>query len=169
MEVKRILYIAPHSFPIHSSESIVNAKLAHSLCKRGYELDLFSSIEDGYNYPISIEENILKDLPNLRINTLPVEFICKKNSIIKNLKIFVQNTIGFFKTGLLFIDSNWAYNVISDIEILINIKDVQYDFIITRGFKTEIVGIYFKRKYGIKWIANWNDPYPELKFPFSIW
>ncbi len=36
---------------------------------------------------------------------------------------------------------------------------------ITRGFLTDVVGITLKKKYGVTWIANWNDPFPLKRFP----
>lgn len=38
--MKRILYIAPHSFPIKSSESICNSKVAYVLASMGYQIDV---------------------------------------------------------------------------------------------------------------------------------
>ena len=40
-----------------------------------------------------------------------------------------------------------------------------YDVIITRAYRAELAAIYLKEKYNIKWIANWNDPYPGCRFP----
>ena len=32
-------------------------------------------------------------------------------------------------------------------------------------YNVEETGIYLKKKYGVKWVANWNDPYPVCRFP----
>lgn len=164
MTVKKILFIAPHSFPIHSSESIVNSKLAYTLCDAGYELDVYSAQEDGYSYPCSSEENLLASSNNLNLNIIKIAYLSKDNRFIKNLKLGIEHLLGFIKTGYIYIGSNWGYKAIKSIEKNIK-KNGSYDVMITRGYRTEIVALYLNKKYGIKWIANWNDPYPEIKFP----
>lgn len=164
MSVKRILYIAPHSFPVHSSESIVNSKLAYTLCEAGYELDIYASQDTGIDYPSSSEESILISCKNMNLQTIPIDYLKKKSDIVKNPKLLVGYILGFIKTGHAYIGSDWNYKAISKIEENIR-KSGTYDVMITRGFYTEIAGIYLNKKYGIKWIANWNDPYPSAKFP----
>lgn len=160
----RILYIAPHSFPIHSSESIVNSKLAYTLCNAGYEVDVYSAQDDSHSYPSSREVAYSLQADNLKVNIVNVEYLSRDNNIFKNLWLAAEHFMGFIKTGYFYIGSNWGYKAIKRIEK--NIRDNgSYDLMITRGFRTEIVGIYLNRKFDIKWIANWNDPYPEQKFP----
>lgn len=48
--MKRIVYIAPHSFPIKSSESICNSKVAYVLASMGYQIDVFAC-SDSSTYP----------------------------------------------------------------------------------------------------------------------
>ena len=48
--MKRILFIAPHAFPIKSSESICNSKVAQSLAEAGYKVDVFTC-KDNSAYP----------------------------------------------------------------------------------------------------------------------
>lgn len=163
MKVKRILFVAPHSFPIHSSESIVNAKLAYTLSKGGFELDIFSAKEDGLNYPSS-NNSIFDDLIE-KVKTLPLVYFSRKRSLKENLITLYQHIVLLLKTGIYYNGISWSYKVIQQVEENIS-KFGKYDIIITRGYRSEVVGLYFKKKYGITWIANWNDPYPELRFPF---
>lgn len=165
MNVKKILFIAPHSFPIFSSESIVNAKLAYTLAQAGYCIDIYSSKSNNLNYPTSENEEAILNSPNINLKIIEFDFISKKNSIFKNIRLLFSIVIGFFKTGHIYIGSQWGYNVINDLNKKRKRNKLNYDIIITRGFKAEIVGIYYAKKHDIKWIANWNDPYPESKFP----
>lgn len=165
MKIERILFIAPHSFPIFSSESIVNAKLAFTLAQAGYKIDIYSSINNNLNYPTTESESILLNTQNIKLNVIKFNFISRKNSITENLRLLIETIIGFIRTGHIYIGSLWGYNVISELNKKIKKDNYNYDIIITRGFKAEIVGIYLAKHYNAKWIANWNDPYPESKFP----
>ena len=41
----------------------------------------------------------------------------------------------------------------------------KYDYIVTKSSPSLFLGWYLKKKYGIKWIASWNDPCPASKYP----
>lgn len=100
--MKRILYIAPHSFPIKSSESICNSKVAYVLASMGYQIDVFAC-SDSSTYPKDSKiDQFLQEVPNMRIFTVRPS---KKNfyrtaSITSNLKCIPHNLKVFFKTGL---------------------------------------------------------------------
>lgn len=65
--MKRILYIAPHSFPIKSSESICNSKVAYVLASMGYQIDVFAC-SDSSTYPKDSKiDQFLQEVPNMRI------------------------------------------------------------------------------------------------------
>ena len=36
---------------------------------------------------------------------------------------------------------------------------------ITKNYPSELLGYYLKKKYNIKWVATWNDPFPHEKYP----
>ena len=99
--MKRILYIAPHSFPIKSSESICNSKVAYVLASMGYQIDVFAC-SDSSTYPKDSKiDQFLQEVPNMRIFTVRPS---KKNfyrtaSITSNLKCIPHNLKVFFKTG----------------------------------------------------------------------
>ena len=68
--MKRILYIAPHSFPIKSSESICNSKVAYVLASMGYQIDVFAC-SDSSTYPKDSKiDQFLQEVPNMRIFTV---------------------------------------------------------------------------------------------------
>ena len=99
--MKRILYIAPHSFPIKSSESICNSKVAYVLASMGYQIDVFAC-SDSSTYPKDSKiDQFLQEVPSMRIFTVRPS---KKNfyrtaSITSNLKCVPHNLKVFFKTG----------------------------------------------------------------------
>ena len=53
--MKRILFIAPESFPVMSSESICNSKVAYVLASAGYKVDVYTC-DDRDTYP---EDNLI--------------------------------------------------------------------------------------------------------------
>lgn len=164
--MKRILLVAPHSFPIKSSESICNSKVAYILAKNGYCVDVFSC-SDNSTYPSDIEYNDkLSNSNNLHIYTIEPKYIIRRDdnffriliSLVYNFWIWV--TTGYFYNGI-----SIPYLLYKRIRKHIKQDNINYDAIITRGFHTDVVGILLTRRYGIKWIANWNDPYPNKRFP----
>ena len=166
--MKRILYIAPHSFPIKSSESICNSKVAYVLASMGYQIDVFAC-SDSSTYPKDSKiDQFLQEVPSMRIFTVRPS---KKNfyrtaSITSNLKCVPHNLKVFFKTGFYYNGISTPFAVLQAIEDLIKSEGgFHYDVMITRGFLTDVVGITLKKKYGVTWIANWNDPFPLKRFP----
>lgn len=164
--MKRILYIAPHCYPIRSSESICNSKVAYSLAKAGFKVDVYTCA-DKSTYPIDREINtLLKDSDNLTITTATGNVMTRNTNKITLVKLLFRYLIIYLKTGYYYNGIEYSYNIVRSIKKKIKKQGgVNYDVMITRGFYTEYVGIYIAKRYNIKWIANWNDPYPLEKFP----
>ncbi len=159
--MKRILYLSPHSFPIHSSESICNVKIAYILAEIGYIVDVLS-FNDGNIYPdIYNADNIF--IKNKNINSYILNDSNKNNSHLESRIIHLK---ALFKTKYFYKGINYSYLAIKESEKLIKkYGHENYKAIISRGYRTEVAAIYLKKKYKIPWIANWNDPYPIEKFP----
>lgn len=166
--MKRILYIAPHSFPIKSSESICNSKVAYVLASSGYKVDVFTC-SDSSTYPEDSRiDNYLQSSSNLRLFSVSPskKNFCRTKSIISNLKNLPHNLKIFLNTGYFYNGISTPYSILQDVERHIKMEGgFHYDVLITRGFFTDIVGIILKKKYGVTWIANWNDPFPLKRFP----
>lgn len=164
--MKRILYIAPHCYPIKSSESICNSKVAHALSEAGYLVDVYTCSNIA-TYPSDNETNsILSTSENLTIRSVSSVAMRRDMPILKLMHLMLHHLVIFLKTGYFYNSIDTPYQIILSIEKHIKeIGHMPYDVMITRGFCTDVVGIYMKKKYGIKWIANWNDPYPLVKFP----
>ena len=65
--MKRILFIAPESFPVMSSESICNSKVAYVLASAGYKVDVYTC-DDRDTYPKdNLIDAYLRSHKNLRI------------------------------------------------------------------------------------------------------
>lgn len=163
--MKRILYLAPHSFPIHSSESICNAKVAYILTQLGYNVDVIS-IDDGASYP-SAEKVDSVFLSEEKLSVFPVIDKRHSNGIIAHIQSIIVHLTAYIKTGYYYKGVNYSYLTLKKAESLIHKYGVDsYVAMIARGYRTEVAALYLKKKYGLKWIANWNDPYPIEKFPY---
>lgn len=151
--MKRILFIAPASIPMNGPEAICNVKILKVLSSMGYQIDLIS--KDVYNslYPSVFEIN------DLKLNS--VKIIRVNNNI--GIKSIVEHLLCLFKTGFVYKGSHWAYYAIKYAESLIRMYS--YDYIFTRNTPSELVGVYLSKKYNIKLIVNFNDPYPTERYP----
>ena len=75
---KRILFIAPASFPANSAEAIVNLKQLKLLCDNGYKIDVISKKMKWAQYPEEQYEQTLINLSSLHI----LEIDNKKKELI---------------------------------------------------------------------------------------
>ena len=119
-----------------------------------YHLDVIS--KDVYNslYPSIYDLPDLKD--NISINILRVSNKINISTLYGHLRCLL-------KTGYVYKGSHWAIPAIKEAEKLIKVN--KYDYILTRNAPSEIVGIYLARKYKIKLITNFNDPFPMERYP----
>jgi len=155
MKDKRILFIAPSSYPIFGAEANVNAKVIKVLSDAGYMVDVISRIQKGMEkaYPLSKDDFFFG---KSSINLIPL-------NTGKNLKTILNHLISFLKFGYIYKGIDWAYFAAIRCEELI--KQHHYDYILTKNEPSEVVGLYLSKKYNIKWIPTWNDPYIWNKYP----
>ena len=123
----------------------------------GWDIDVVG--QSNYNqqrYPVS-EVEFWEPLKNICISVY-IENDWGLANIIAKIKAAT-------KIGLITYDLSWIGPAVSLGEKLISQKN--YDFIISRAnpLKSHIAAYYFSKKYGIPWIANFNDPAPGIKYP----
>ena len=150
---KRILFIAPNSLPINGPEAIVNAKLIKVL-SNNYDIDVISKNTSNRYIAATLDEIFVQNVKNLKIITVD-------NSV--TIRSIIDHFLSFLKTGYVYKGIHWSYYAIKHAEKLI--KQNRYDYILSRNPPSEVVGLYLAKKYNIPWIANWNDPYPEIRMP----
>lgn len=152
----RILFVAPSSYPLNGPEAYVNAKVIKTLADAGNKIDVVSlkSVRRDRYYPPEEDEYYFKNVNSINV---------VKINTGKNLSTVLNHISCFLKTGFVYKGSDWAYKAIKKCEELI--LNYKYDFIYTYDYPSEIVGLYLTKKYGIKWVATWNDPYTMQKYP----
>lgn len=152
---KRILVIAPASYPVTSAEAIVNIKLLKALSDDGrFEIDLVSKKDKWHDYPSASIESY-----GVKCNLHMVEVDNK----VSNPSVIFQNLMTLAKFGVIYKGCHWAYGALSLVKSLV--KKNSYDYVLTKNNPSYLLGWYLKKKYGIKWVASWNDPFPALKYP----
>ena len=155
MVKKKILVIAPQSYPVTGAEAIVNTKMLQAMARSGaFEIDLISKKNKWQNY----ESDPIEDL-GLGLNSLHI--IEVDNKI--NVKSFFQHFLSLLYFGVLFKGCHWAIAALPVVRRLL--KSNKYDYVLTKNAPSLLLGNYVKKHYGIKWVATWNDPYPENKYP----
>jgi hypothetical protein len=156
----RILMIAPvfYPYPPVWPEGMVNAKLALAMKRAGWPIDIIIS---GYpdaqgRYPS--EKSTWNDLvDNIHIVNQP-----KNTTLARRLLNAVQ---GYALTGRLLRELDWGLSVLKVATQLHS--QIGYDVILSRAVPdlAHFAALLVHRKTGIPWIANWNDPTPNHKFP----
>lgn len=147
--------ISPSSIPVYGAEAIVNTKLLQLLSNSNYEIDLISKKNMWENYPPE------SDIDELNVNLCRIEIVSVDNKF--TLKTIWLHFMAFLTFGTVFKGAHWAYVVISRYRDLF--ESSRYDYVITKNSPGFLVGFYLKRKFGYKWVASWNDPYPSVKYP----
>lgn len=152
---KRILILAPHSFPVFGAEAIVNINLLRVLAQSGeFEIDLISKTPSRSVYPSASFESY-----GFSLNSISVVEI--NNGIsLKNLLLFIRSLFHF---RIVYWGGLWAEAALNKAKE--NIQNQDYDYLVTKNNPSFLLGWYLKKKYGLKWVASWNDPFPFSKSP----
>lgn len=157
MAKKKILVVAPSSYPINGPEAMVNAKHILLLCKMGYSVDLVCRGIRKQNNIYPTKEN----MPYFYENVHSIVTIVVNTNW--NFKTLFHHIAAYLKCGYVYKASDWSLDAIVYCEKNLNISD--YDYVFTKDYPSEIVGVYLAKKYGVKWIPTWNDPYMWKKYP----
>lgn len=155
MAKKRVLMLAPHSFPVFGAEAIVNINLLRVLAQSGeFEIDLISRKVSWSFYPSASFESYGFSLSSFNVVEISDGFS------LKNLLLLIRSLFHF---GIVYWECPWAEAAL--IKAKENIQNHNYDYLVTKNNPSFLLGWYLKKKYGLKWVASWNDPFPFSKYP----
>lgn len=153
--MKRILMIAPSSYPVSGAEAIVNIKLLKVLSdSHQFSVDLISRRWKWEHYPSDTLESF-----GVSLNS---HNIIEVDNVI-NLKTIFQNLFTYIKFGVFYKGYHWAcpaWEVVKQ-----KLKTNQYDYVLTKDVPSLLLGYHLKKHYGLKWVATWNDPCPRVMYP----
>lgn len=148
--MKHILFIANSCLPVTGPENICNARqLAVLSQSKEFKIDLVTRHDNTTYYP---KEDIEKY--GIKLNSL--NFVDVDNTI--NIKTIWQHFRAWLKFGVIEAGYHWAFAALPLCEKLV--KENKYDYIVSKNASSFLIAYYLQKKYGIKWIASWNDPFP---------
>ncbi len=146
----RALLIATGYLPYTFSENLCNAKLVYALLQNGWEVDVISRIDEGNTYSSEWQEPWMCLKPHVHEVTYPMG-----NKITRTWDLLCSTLRmgGYPLSGI-----RWARRAYQKAVELH--KEKHYDVILTRSPSDvpHIVGYKLKQRFGVRWIANWNDP-----------
>lgn len=136
--------------PYAFSEALCNAKLVYALQQRGWEVDVISRVDDGHNYSTEWQE------PWMCLKAHTHEIVYSLGNKITRTLDLLWSTMkmgGYPLAGI-----RWARRAYQQAVALH--KEKHYDLVLTRSPSDvpHIVGYKLKQCFGVRWIANWNDP-----------
>lgn len=146
----RALLITIGYVPYAFSEALCNAKLVYALQQSGWEVDVISRVDDGHNYSTEWQEPWMCLKPHTYEMAYPLG-----NKVTRTLDLLwsTMKMGGYPLAGI-----RWARRAYQQAVTLHEEK--HYDLILTRSPSDvpHIVGYKLKKRFGVRWIANWNDP-----------
>lgn len=146
----KALLIATGYLPYTFSENLCNAKLVYALQQSGWEVDVISRVDEGHSYSSEWQEPWLCLKPNVHEISYPIG---NKFTRTCDLLRSAMQMGGYPLSGI-----RWARRAYQKAIALHEEK--HYDVVLTRSPSDipHIVGYKLKRRLGVRWIANWNDP-----------
>jgi hypothetical protein len=158
----RVLMIAPvfYPYPPVWPEGIVNAKLALAMKNAGWQIDVIVAGYSGRGssrYPA--DAAAWKELAE---NVHLVKIGEKSKFMVKPL---INAIRGVVLTGQVLRRLAWGLSVVDKVKKL-NARS-KYDVILSRAIPdyAHFAALLVHRQTRIPWVANWNDPTPNHKFP----
>ena len=157
----RILMISPvfYPYPPVWPEGMVNAKLALAMKRAGWHIDV---IVAGYS------ETSDRRYPSEKAGW--EELVNNVHIVNKGMhKPFANRLLnvahGFVLTGKMLRQLDWGLSVLKVAKSL-NTR-IKYNVILSRAIPdyAHLAALLVHRQTRIPWIANWNDPTPNHKFP----
>lgn len=146
----RILFIAPGYLPYTFSENLCSGKLVYALQEHGWEIDVISRKDEGITYCSEWKE------PWLLLQKYTFEVSYPFGNKLEKFFDVISSSVQmktFPVAGI-----RWARRAYEKAVELYGKKP--YDAVLTRSPNdiSHIVGLKLKQKFGVRWIANWNDP-----------
>ena len=146
----KLLMIAWGYVPYSFSEGLCNAKLNYALDEKGIEVTTISRVDTGNTY----DKSWTSPWDKLKENTILIDYP-RGNFLTRSCDIIYSSIVMdvYNERGI-----RWARRVYQ--KALSLLKEEHFDAILTRSPNdiSHIIGYKLKKKTGIKWIANWNDP-----------
>lgn len=150
---KSILLVAPYCYPIWGPESNVNAKFVKTLTDGGFTVDLISADNNNKTYPVSNTDFYFANIrEKIIVDAKPISFLKRRLHSLKAV-LFIRNIVSLSDTEV---------KMLGAIDKLC--KKNKYDYVITKDGGGN-AGFYCARRYGIRLMYTFNDPWPWNRYP----
>lgn len=146
----KLLFIASGYLPYTFSENLCNAKLVYALQRHGCHVDVISKRDEGATYSAEWTE------PWLALREHAFEVGYHGGSALGRAADIARSSLA---TGMLPVEGiRWVRRAAAKALELHKLN--HYDCLLTRSPNdiAHYAGAIVKKKTGLKWIANWNDP-----------
>ena len=149
---KRILIISYYFPPSSSPEAIQTGRFVKKLSKKGYQIDVITADHEETNISFGYPANVKV-------------YKAKRIKMFENR--YMRRFFHFPPFNHLFPDSYWWWFIFAIKKSEQLVEKYAYTCVYTRSqpFTSNLVGLSVKRKYGLKWIAHFSDPW--IDSPFS--
>lgn len=189
--MKKILVISYYWPPSGGSGVQRWLYFCHYLKAAGFEVDVLTIDPTSAAYP-SIDDSLSKLSDGINVhyasspfNPVKIYAKFKKGSLKKQVpagsfgskkKTFFDQIAGLIRANFFVPDARvtWNKNAIAKAKEIYKIN--HFDLVITTGppHSTHLIGLALKKEYGVKWLADFRDPWQELyynslfkKMPFA--
>ncbi|MDT8443889.1 MAG: glycosyltransferase [Desulfuromonadales bacterium] len=155
-EKPRILLLAPAFWPPVGAEALTGYKFWRGATEQGWQIDVIARDSRGEGrYPVLFADNS----PEFRGRVFQVK---PDDHFFLKLR---DNLAGLAGSKIWRRGWSWVYPACRLASELI-IKN-RYDAVVSRSLPLDghIAGLWLKKKSGLPWIANWNDPAPLYLMP----
>jgi hypothetical protein len=153
---RRVLMFAPAFAPQGNSEAIVNGKLALAMLNAGWEIEVISRVptwQVAYDYGGAWAEPWHPLRPFVHEITVPGWHGARR---LRDL------VLGAVQLRYPFDGLRWALRA-CDLAVRLH-KRRPFDVVLSRAFPeaAHLPAMKLSRRFGIQWMANWNDPWDFL-------
>jgi glycosyltransferase involved in cell wall biosynthesis len=189
--MKKILVISYYWPPSGGSGVQRWLYFCHYLKASGFEVDVLTIDPSSAAYP-SIDNSLVELTKGINVhyasstfNPVNIYAKFKKGNLKKQVpagnfgskkKTFFDQISGFIRANFFLPDARVTWNKNALAKAIEIHESNQFDLVITTGppHSTHLIGLALKKKYGIKWLADFRDPWQELyynslfkKLPFA--
>jgi len=151
LQARRLLLLAPAFWPPHGAEALTGYKFWKAALANGWQVDVITRTATNLGrYPNQFNE----DTPEF---TRSIHLISPFSGLGDK---FLANLFGLTTCQVL--ERGWAWTYLACRQADALIQRHPYQAVISRCLPIEghLIGLWVKKRWGLPWIANWNDPEP---------
>ncbi len=155
----RLLFVTPEYFHTANAEAIMNRKLVSALRRHGAATDVVAQLD---HHRTGIELSCSTD----RATPAPGERLSEKlGRLLGEARRLAGQPLGsrLFDLRTHFNQTFWALSASRQARRLLQ-RNRHHVLLSTTAYG-HLAAWQIRRKHGVPWVACWNDPFPDVKYP----